>query len=154
MDILLPERKIFPIKSYLFNILNPSLSSSNKGNKHKAFFIFWKILSWLLTSRLYWDVILHSWVLWNNPDYRLPRDREREGESFILSKIWTIIHHPQYYILSAKWPNKSEVSYIYIQIAILPPAGKRKKFYIFFNNLNVEARIQCWISQISSCISM
>ena len=57
MDILLPERKIFPIKSYLFNILNPSLSSSNKGNKHKAFFIFWKILSWLLTSRLYWDVI-------------------------------------------------------------------------------------------------
>ena len=63
MDILLPERKIFPIKSYLFNILNPSLSSSNKGNKHKAFFIFWKILSWLLTSRLYWDVILHSWVL-------------------------------------------------------------------------------------------
>ena len=40
MDILLPERKIFPIKSYLFNILNPSLSSSNKGNKHKAFFLF------------------------------------------------------------------------------------------------------------------
>ena len=53
---------------------------------------------------------------------------EREGESFILSKIWTIIHHPQYYILSAKWANKSEVSYIYIQIAILQPAGKRKKF--------------------------
>ena len=39
------ERKISPIKSYLFNIVNPSLSSSNKGNKHKAFFIFWKILS-------------------------------------------------------------------------------------------------------------
>ena len=68
---------------------------------------------------------------------------EREGESFILSKIWTIIHHPQYYILSAKWPNKSEVSYIYIQIAILQPARKRKKFSIFFISLIVEARVQC-----------
>ena len=27
----------------------------------------------------------------------------------------TIIHHPQYYSLSAKWSYKSEVTHIYIQ---------------------------------------
>ena len=35
------------------------------------------------------------------------------GGGRFVSKL-PIIHHPQYYILSAKWPYKSEVSYIYI----------------------------------------
>ena len=67
---------------------------------------------------------------------------EREGEIFILSKIWTIIHHPQYYILSAKWPNKSEVSYIYIQIAILQPAPswEKKKVDHFLDQVDCEGK--------------
>ena len=149
------ERKIFPIKSYLFNIVNPSLSSSNKGNKHKAFFIFWKILSWLLTPRLYLDVTRHSWDVWSSRAssdcQERERERERERESFILSQIWPIIHHPQYYILSAKWANKSEVSYIYIQIAILSSGSSKEKekvFHFLIRYQIVEATVQCSILNI------
>ena len=35
------------------------------------------------------------------------------GGGRFVSKL-PIIHHPQYYILSAKWPYKSEVSYIHL----------------------------------------
>ena len=63
--------------------------------------------------------------------------------SFVL--ILPIIHHPQYYILSAKWPHKSEVSYIYILISyprlgwhhyiIQTPSGEHSPWILLAENI-------------------
>ena len=61
------------------------------------------------------------------------------GVGRFVSKL-PIIHHPQYYILSAKWPYKSEVSYIYLHTAA-EPIEYNVKYMVNIVRINRPSRI-------------